>query len=71
MKQPAHRIAEAVRDVLSLPQSGPCYRRVMALAEEPLIVGALRKCGGNQVRAARMLGINRNTLRAKLRRYVG
>jgi two-component system nitrogen regulation response regulator GlnG len=35
----------------------------MALMERPLLVHALGLTGGNQLRAARLLGLNRNTLR--------
>jgi two-component system nitrogen regulation response regulator GlnG len=34
--------------------------------ERPLIELTLERAGGNQVRAARMLGLNRNTLRKKI-----
>jgi len=33
------------------------------------VIAALTECGGNQSRAARMLGISRNTLIARIRRY--
>ena len=39
---------------------------VQAHVERPLIRQVLMQCGWNQVRAARILGINRNTLRAKM-----
>ena len=34
--------------------------------ERPLFLHALAETGGNQLRAARLLGINRNTLRKRL-----
>ena len=34
--------------------------------ERPLIESALERTGGNQIRAAALLGINRNTLRKKI-----
>jgi two-component system nitrogen regulation response regulator GlnG len=39
---------------------------VIAEIERPLFAHALSKTGGNQLRAARLLGINRNTLRKRL-----
>lgn len=46
---------------------GRLYRAVMARAELPLLRHALALSGGNQLKAARLLGINRNTLRKRLR----
>ena len=43
------------------------YRLVMARVELPLLRHVLALCGGNQLRAARLLGVNRNTLRKRLR----
>lgn len=42
------------------------YRTVVAQVERPLIVLALQRTGGNQLQAAQLLGINRNTLRKKI-----
>jgi two-component system nitrogen regulation response regulator GlnG len=46
---------------------GRLYRSVMARLELPLLRHALELCGGNQLKAAKLLGINRNTLRKRLR----
>jgi len=46
---------------------GRLYRTVIARVELPLLRHALELCGGNQLKAAKMLGINRNTLRKRLR----
>ena len=46
---------------------GRLYRTVMARVELPLLRHALELCGGNQLKAAKLLGINRNTLRKRLR----
>lgn len=43
------------------------YDRVLHEVERPLIVFALTECKGNQLRAAELLGMNRNTLRKKIR----
>ena len=46
---------------------GRVYRTVMARVELPLLRHVLQMSGGNQLKAARVLGINRNTLRKRLR----
>jgi two-component system nitrogen regulation response regulator GlnG len=48
-----------------LPPPG-LYDRVLAEVERPLIRHALKATKGNQIRAAAVLGINRNTLRKKI-----
>lgn len=45
------------------------YQKLLAEIEPPLIEEVLNYTGGNQSRAARILGMTRNTLRSKLRRY--
>ena len=45
------------------------YRKLITEIEPPLIEEVLSYTGGNQSRAARILGMTRNTLRSKLRRY--
>lgn len=42
------------------------YRSIISEVEQMLITKALDLCGGNQVQAANLLGINRMTLRKKL-----
>lgn len=42
------------------------YNVVINMVEEPLIRLVLEETGGNQVKAAAILGINRNTLRKKI-----
>jgi two-component system nitrogen regulation response regulator GlnG len=46
--------------------SANLYDLIVGLVEKPLLRAVLRETGGNQVRAAQILGINRNTLRKKL-----
>ena len=48
-----------------LPPDG-LYDRVLAEVERPLLELSMAASKGNQLRAARLLGINRNTLRKKL-----
>ena len=42
---------------------------VLAHVEEPLFRAVLQETGGNQSKAAAILGLNRGTLRKKLRQY--
>ena len=48
------------------PAPGAVYHRALAAFEKPLIEYALGRTGGNQLRAAQLLGINRNTLRKRI-----
>ncbi len=45
------------------------HNRVLAMVEKPLFEAVLESTGGNQLRAADILGINRNTLRKKITDY--
>jgi len=45
------------------------YKMVLTEVEVPLLEVVMRECGGNQTRAAEVLGINRGTLRKKLQFY--
>ena len=49
-----------------LPPAG-LYTRILRKVELPLITAALAATRGNQIRAADLLGLNRNTLRKKIR----
>ncbi len=48
-----------------LPPDG-VYDRLLAEVERPLLAACLDATGGNQLKAAQLLGMNRNTLRKKL-----
>ncbi|MEL7544178.1 MAG: nitrogen regulation protein NR(I) [Pseudomonadota bacterium] len=50
----------------SLPPAG-LYQRVLHEVEVPMITAALTATRGNQIKAAELLGLNRNTLRKKIR----
>ena len=45
------------------------YDMVISCVERPLIEVVLHKVGGNQTGAAELLGLNRNTLRKKIKSY--
>jgi two-component system nitrogen regulation response regulator GlnG len=59
------KLTDCVRGLRS-HASANLYDLVVGLVEKPLLRAVLRETGGNQVRAAQILGINRNTLRKKL-----
>ncbi len=62
-------ISERIADWLDNPggeEPRDLYERMVAELERPLIELALKRAGGNQVKAARILGLNRNTLRKKI-----
>lgn len=45
------------------------YDLVLAEVEQPLLESVLEHCRGNQTKAAQLLGINRGTLRKKLKQH--
>ena len=49
-----------------LPPPG-LYQRILREVEMPLIHAVLDATRGNQIKAAELLGLNRNTLRKKIR----
>jgi nitrogen regulation protein NR(I) len=62
------RIRERVRVLRDQPGAG-LYSIMTGLVERPLLRVVMREVRGNQVRAAQLLGINRNTLRKKLKEH--
>ncbi len=58
----------AVKRWLETERSAPgtVYDSALAAFERPLFIAILKETGGNQLRTAHMLGINRNTLRKRL-----
>ncbi len=73
---PTCRLAEYVRNALddyfanlNGEDAGDIYAMVISEVERPLLACVLEHCGGNQTRAASLLGLNRATLRKKLRTH--
>jgi len=66
----ARYVRKAIKEYFrDLDGEEPCcgmFNMVMNCVEKPLIEMVLEHVGGNQTRAAEMLGINRNTLRKKM-----
>ncbi len=67
----ARAVERHIRAFLSAHRDGlapsDIYDRVLAEVERPLIQMTLAATRGNQIKAAAMLGLNRNTLRKKIR----
>ncbi len=59
------KLLDCVRGLRS-HTSANLYDLMIGLIEKPLLRAVLRETSGNQVRAAQILGVNRNTLRKKL-----
>jgi two-component system nitrogen regulation response regulator GlnG len=61
-----NRLLAAIRES---GEEGVLYERALAELERPLIRMTLAETRGNQIRAAALLGLNRNTLRKKIREH--
>ena len=57
-----HRLVRSVKEM----GGGSLYHSVLSCVEQLLLTLVLMECGGNQVKSAAVLGINRNTLRKKI-----
>jgi two-component system response regulator AtoC len=62
------KLDDLIPDILRL-SNHKAHANIIELVEEMLILRALKDCGNNQVKAAMMLGISRNTLRHKIKKY--
>ena len=72
----SNEIASCVRTAIDkylkdLDGEKPChiYEMVIHSVEKPLIEAVIRHTNGNQTRAAELLGLNRNTLRNKIKQH--
>ncbi len=59
-------VAQKVEAALAEPEPSDIYHRILESVERPLLAAVLARTEGNQIRAAALLGINRNTLRKKI-----
>ena len=49
-------------------KKGRLYKSILEVIEKPLLEHILERTEGNQLKAARILGLNRNTIRSKIKR---
>jgi two-component system nitrogen regulation response regulator GlnG len=62
------KLKRYLKDMIKLENCN-LYDTVLSEVEKSLITIVLKETEGNQLRAAKTLGINRNTLRSKIREY--
>ena len=64
-------LANAIKDIEELffhEKEGELYKFLLYSFEVSLLENILYKTEGNQLKAAKILGINRNTLRSKIKK---
>lgn len=55
-------------DAIFSEKKGVLYKEIVGTIEKRLIEQVLRRTEGNQLKAAKILGINRNTIRSKIKK---
>jgi len=55
-------------DSLYAEKKGTLYKSIVEAVEKPMLEHVLAQTEGNQLKAARILGINRNTMRTKIKK---
>jgi DNA-binding NtrC family response regulator len=63
------RLDELAGDFLDRQPGNRAYEEFLGLAERAILAEALRRTGGNRTHAARLLGIPRPTLQAKIQKH--
>ncbi|MCA1927812.1 MAG: sigma-54 dependent transcriptional regulator [Calditerrivibrio sp.] len=67
LKDKLYNLSLQLIDSANVSGSFDAYNDYMKIVEVPLIIAALYKTNGNKSHAAKILGINRNTLRSKIK----
>jgi DNA-binding protein Fis len=58
----------ALENALYYEKKGVLYKSILENVEKPMIEHVLERTEGNQLKAAEVLGMNRNTMRAKIKK---
>jgi DNA-binding NtrC family response regulator len=64
-----HQALNGVVSHMKADLEGHIYTELTAALDQALVERALEETGGNQVRAAQLLGVSRNTLRERMKRF--
>lgn len=64
-------ITKSVVNLLEKKTEKSIYNSILEQIEPPLFEAAIQKTKFNQVRAAKLLGVSRGTIRKKLKLYFG
>ncbi|MFH2058309.1 MAG: sigma-54 dependent transcriptional regulator [Pseudomonadota bacterium] len=70
MNRLKEKLETILPDLLQLQTQG-IHANIIEIVEETIIFKILEECKNNQVKAAAMLGISRNTLRHRIKKYSG
>lgn len=68
MSRLTDKIQNILPEVIQLFQEG-IHANIIETVEKTIILKVLEECGNNQVKTAEMLGVSRNTLRHRLKKY--
>jgi len=69
LSEAVDRCIRRYMDKLGYAEAVDMHKHMLGEAEPPLLMLVMKRCKGNQIKAARMLGLNRNTVRKLLRQY--
>jgi len=69
LSEAVNRCIRHYMDKLGYAEAVDLHKHLLGEVEPPLLMLVMERCKGNQIKAARMLGLNRNTVRKLLRQY--
>jgi len=69
LSEAVNRCIRRYMDKLGYAEAADMHRHLLGEVEPPLLMLVMERCKGNQIKAAQMLGLNRNTVRKLLRQY--
>ncbi len=69
LREQVSKSVESYFELMEGEQASDLYQLVLAEVEAPLLAAVMRHTRGNQSKAAIVLGVNRGTLRTKLKQY--